>query len=81
MAARARRVAGHRNATSATDLGDLRAADCDDVQILAITLFVALRLAFASINDVLGARPDRVLHESVPGVVRDAVTWRRPVDP
>jgi hypothetical protein len=55
----------------------LRDAGFDDQQIFAITLFVSLRLAFSSVNDALGARPDRELAESVPAPVRDAVTFGR----
>ncbi|HEY3006197.1 MAG TPA: hypothetical protein VGJ44_27870, partial [Kribbellaceae bacterium] len=49
----------------------------DDAQILALTVFVALRLAFAIVDDALGARPDRELLASAPASVRDAVTFGR----
>ena len=39
-------------------------------QIFAITTFVALRLAFSTVNDALGARPDRELADAVPEPVR-----------
>ena len=35
----------------------LRDAGFDDAQIFAITVFVAARLAFSTVNDALGARP------------------------
>ena len=41
-------------------------------------VFVALRIAFSTVNDALGARPDRELSTSVPDAVRDAVTFGRP---
>ena len=61
------------------DVQQLRAAGYDDAQIFAITLFVALRIAFSSVNDALGALPDRELGETVPEVVRDAITFGRPI--
>jgi hypothetical protein len=42
-------------------------------------VFVALRIAFATVNDALGARPDRTLSERAPEAVRAAVTFGRPV--
>ena len=47
----------------------------DDGQIFAITAFVALRLAFSTINDSLGALPDAQLAQSLPAEVREAVTY------
>ena len=44
-----------------------------------ITAFVALRLAFSTINDALGAQPDAQLAQSLPREVREAVTYGRPV--
>ena len=48
-------------------------------QIFAITVFAALRLAFSTINDSLGAQPDAELAQSLPPEVREAVTYGRPV--
>ncbi len=76
----ARQVTADPNATTAADLDELRTAGYDDRQIAAITFFVGLRIAFATVNDALGSRPDRALAESVPSVVRDAVTRGRPVE-
>jgi hypothetical protein len=42
---------------------------------------VALRLAFSTINDSLGAQPDAQLAESLPREVREAVSYGRPVAP
>jgi hypothetical protein len=50
----------------------------DYEQIFAITAFVALRLAFATVNDALGARPDAQLVAAVPAEVAVAVTYGRP---
>ena len=79
MAAWARKVAADPNATTATDVQALRDAGFDDGQIFAITAFVALRLAFSTINDSLGAQPDAQLAQSLPPQIRDAVTYGRPV--
>ena len=78
LAAWARRVAVDPNATEARDVQPLRDAGYDDAQIFAITVFVALRLAFAIVNDALGARPDAELLATVPAAVRHAVTYGRP---
>ncbi|HEX3748928.1 MAG TPA: hypothetical protein VHW06_00065 [Streptosporangiaceae bacterium] len=79
MAAWARQVARDPNATTPADVQALRDAGLDDGQIFAITAFVALRLAFSTINDSLGAQPDAPLARSLPPEVRAAVTFGRPV--
>jgi uncharacterized peroxidase-related enzyme len=79
MARWARKVARDPNATTAEDIQALRDSGLDDGQIFAITAFVALRLAFAAINDSLGAQPDGHLAQSLPQPVRDAVSYGRPV--
>ncbi|WP_166134476.1 carboxymuconolactone decarboxylase family protein [Nocardioides ochotonae] len=77
MAAWARAVARDANATTAGDVEELRAAGWTERQIFAITVFVALRAAFSTVNDALGAVPDPELRAGVPAPVRDAVTWGR----
>jgi uncharacterized peroxidase-related enzyme len=79
MAAWARKVVRDPNATTPGDVQELRDAGLGDDQIFAITAFVALRLAFSTINDALGAQPDAQLAESLPPEVRRAVTFGRPV--
>jgi uncharacterized peroxidase-related enzyme len=74
----ARRVAGDPNATTAADVQELRDAGFDDAQIFAVTAYAALRIAFSTVNDALGAPPDRELRVVVPPDVRDAVTFGRP---
>jgi uncharacterized peroxidase-related enzyme len=74
----ARKVIRNPNATTAADIQALRDCGLDDGQIFAITAFVALRLAYATINDALGAQPDPQLLQSLPPLVRDAVTFGRP---
>ena len=68
---------GNVTATLA-DIQPLRDSGLDDGQIFAITAFVALRLAFSTINDSLGAQPDTQGSPADPGLaVRVAV--QRPV--
>ena len=75
----ARKVVRDPNAITDDDLGALRRAGFDDAQIFAITTFVSLRSAFATVNDALGAVPDRELFDALPEPVRAAVTFgRRP---
>jgi uncharacterized peroxidase-related enzyme len=81
MAAWARRIVSDPNATAPADVQALREAGLNDEQIFAITAFVALRLAFSTVNDALGAQPDPQLVESLPKEVVDAVTYGRPVSP
>ena len=79
LAAWARKLARDPNSTAAADVEALRAAGYDDRQISALTVFVALRIAFSTINDALGARPDEQLAKAAPHGVRTAVTYGRPV--
>jgi len=81
MAAWARRIVSDPNATAPADVQALREAGLNDEQIFAITAFVALRLAFSTVNDALGAQPDPQLVESLPKEVVDAVTYGRPASP
>jgi alkylhydroperoxidase family enzyme len=79
LAAWAREVVSDPNGVEPADVAALRIVGFDDAQILAITTFVALRLAFATVNDALGARPDAALRTSTPAAVVDAVTYGRPI--
>jgi alkylhydroperoxidase family enzyme len=79
LAAWARNLAADPNGTTTADVAALRQAGYDDSQVLAITVFVALRIAFSTVNDALGARPDQELARSAPDGVRAAVTFGRPV--
>ena len=68
-----------RSAEATADGMDaLRAAGFDDREIFEATLLLSLRLAFSTVNDSLGAQPDRQLADAVPLPVRDAVTFGRP---
>jgi uncharacterized peroxidase-related enzyme len=79
IAAWARKVARDPNATTPADIQALRDAGLDDGQVFAITAFVALRLAFSTVNDSLGAQPDAELARSLPREVSEAVTYGRPI--
>jgi len=48
-----------------------------DREIFEATAFVALRLAFATINGALGAAPDLQLAEAAPEPLRSAITFGR----
>lgn len=76
----ARQVSRDPNATTAADVEALRQTGFDDAQIVALTCFISLRMAFSAVNDALGARPDRALVDSLPAAIRDAVTWGRPTE-
>ena len=65
-------------ATTAAQVEALRAAGFDDREIFEATMLLSLRLAFSTVNDALGAQPDRQLADAVPEPVRDAVTFGRP---
>jgi alkylhydroperoxidase family enzyme len=77
----ARLVATDPTGTSRDDVQVLRDAGFGDGQIFEITVFVALRLAFSTVNAALGVLPDRELDDAAPAPVREAVTYGRPVGP
>jgi len=81
LASWARAVAGRPNSTVPEDVAPLRAAGFDDGQIFAITVFVAGRIAYATVNEALGALPDARLVDDTPAAVVDAVRWGRPPAP
>jgi alkylhydroperoxidase family enzyme len=80
MAGWARKVTRGPNVTSAADVRELRDAGFDDVQIFAITAYVALRIAFSTVNDALGVLPDAAFRDTTPAAVLDAVTYGRPFE-
>jgi len=79
LAVWARRVAADPNATTVADVQELRDAGYSDAQIFGITVFVAMRLAVATVNDALGARPDAEYRETAPEPVLKAVTFGRAI--
>ena len=66
-------------AITAPDVDRLRAVGLTDQEIFDVTVFVAFRLAFSTVNDALGARPDWQLAAAAPATVRDAVGYGRAV--
>jgi alkylhydroperoxidase family enzyme len=80
LAAWARRVVSDPNAVTEVDVEELQNVGFTDTQIFAITVYVAGRLAFATVNDALGAQPDYELAAGVPREIRDAVHYGRPAD-
>ena len=77
MAAWARRLASDPNGTTSADVDRLRSVGFTDPRIFAITAFVALRIAFSTVNDALGAAPDEELRAGAPVEVLDVVAWGR----
>jgi uncharacterized peroxidase-related enzyme len=80
MASWARAVALDPSSTTEADVQVLRDTGFSDPQIFAITVFVALRLAFSAVNGALGAQPDAAYHSTAPRQVLEAVTFGRPVE-
>jgi alkylhydroperoxidase family enzyme len=80
MAAWARKVVRDPNGTTPRDVQDLRDAGWTDDEIFGLTVFSALRVAFSTVNDALGARPDTQLLDVAPQAVLDAVDYGRPID-
>ncbi|HKY47626.1 MAG TPA: hypothetical protein VJQ79_06540 [Acidimicrobiia bacterium] len=80
LAAWARKLAAEPSSTSQDDIEDLRRAGLSDRQIAAATAYVALRLAFSTFNDGLGAEPDLEKAQAAPAEIVDAITFGRPVD-
>jgi alkylhydroperoxidase family enzyme len=79
MAAWARAVARDANATMPADVRALRDAGLSEEKILAVTTFVALRMAYSTVNDALGARPDARFRSATPPAVLAAVDYGRPI--
>jgi len=81
LAAWTRQLVDDPNATTADDVTRLRAVGLGDKEIFEATTFAALRLAFSTVNDALGAEPDRQLVDAAPGPIRNAVRYGRPPAP
>jgi uncharacterized peroxidase-related enzyme len=79
MAAWARRIAREPSRTQPSDVAELRDAGLSDADIFAMTVFIALRVAFSTVNDALGAHPDAEFRTQAPAKVLSAVTYGRPI--
>ena len=75
----ARQVVVDPNTTTSVDVQALRDAGYSDAKIVAMTVYIGLRLAFSTVNAALGACPDRELGDRVVPQVRAAVDYGRPV--
>ena len=76
----ARQIVRDPNATTAGDVESLRETGLSEAEIFDATVFIAFRLAFLTINDSLGARPDWQLADAAPAEVRRAITYGRPIE-
>ena len=77
----ARRVVRDPNGTTDSDVARLRELGLGDREIFEATAFVALRLALSTVNDALGAAPDKQLADAAPPSVRAAVDYGRSPSP
>lgn len=68
------------NGTTRADIEALRAAGLSEQEVFDATVLVAFRLAFCTVNDALGVRPDRKLAQDAPPAVLASVTFGRKVD-
>ena len=80
MAQWARKVARDPNDTKPEDVQAMRDAGYSDAQIFGITAYVALRIAFSTVNDALGALPDSAFRSDAPEAVLAAVDYGRSID-
>ena len=81
LVAWARQVVRNPNAATNLEIARLREVGLADREIFEATAFVAFRLAFSTINDALGAAPDKQLADAAPPLVRSAVSYGRPPSP
>lgn len=73
----ARQVVRDPNGTTETQVESLRRVGLDDRSIFEATAFIAMRLAFSTVNDALGAAPDLQLAQAAPDTIRQIVTFGR----
>lgn len=74
----AEQIARDPNGVNATQVETLRRAGLSEREIFEATVHVAFRLAFSTVNDALGARPDYQLVAAAPAEIREAVTYGWP---
>jgi alkylhydroperoxidase family enzyme len=75
-----RHITEDPNATTLADVDLLRETGWTDPQIFGITVFAALRIAFSTVNDALGAHPDANYRTLAPAAVLAAVTFGRALE-
>jgi uncharacterized peroxidase-related enzyme len=67
------------NGTTAGDVESMRTLGLSEAEIFDATVFIAFRLAFSTVNDSFGARPDSQLADASPVEVRRVITYGRPI--
>ena len=72
-----RRVMQSATTTTPHDIDQLRQAGIDDDTIFAVTFYAAMRMAFSTINNALGAHPDRQFRTSAAPQVLSAIDYGR----
>jgi uncharacterized peroxidase-related enzyme len=77
LAAWARQVVRDPNSTTSDQVARLREVGLGDREVFEATALVGFRLAFSTINDALGAAPDRQLADAAPDPIRAAVSFGR----
>jgi uncharacterized peroxidase-related enzyme len=77
LSAWARKVVRAPNATTPEDVEQLRAAGFSEQEIFEATVFVAFRLAFSTVNDALGVRPDWQVAAAAPPEVASSIGFGR----
>lgn len=81
LAGWARRLVSDPNSTTDGDVQRLREVGLSDREIFAVTVYVALRIAFSTVNDAIGARPDAELVADAPsGLVQQIEFGRWPAE-
>ena len=81
MADWARQLVADPNATTQQDVDRLRQVGLSDAEIFATTVYVALRIAFSTVNDGIGARPDSELVAEAPSELVTAIDFGRTPEP
>lgn len=77
LAGWARLLVTDPNSTTEDDVQRLRAVGLTDQEIFAVTVYVALRIAFSTVNDAIGAVPDAELVAKAPNGLVDAIEFGR----
>lgn len=73
----ARRLVADPNSTTQEDVQRLRAVGLTDGEIFAVTVYVALRVAFSTVNDAIGAKPDAQLVAKAPPDLVETIDFGR----
>ena len=76
-----RRVMHSATTTTPHDIDELRQAGIDDDKIFAMTFYAAMRMAFSTFNNALGAHPDQQFRTAAAPQVLAGVDYGRPIGP